>query len=370
MRKTTLLTLTFSLFAVSAMANQVTGQEVQIRKRIVTSTGANPIVLGEFDRDVEITSIPEEVLSFFQFFSGVETTDDNAFINFSSNSENDSIGPLLGKIMFDQGTPYNDQCPVINGGKAVTGCVATAMAQVMKYWQYPQSGKGEAIYTSSNGAKTYKFEEHPFDWNNILDTYTFSKLGNPNYNSTEATAISTLMLACGASVNMDYNYTGSGSYISRAYLALRDIFKFSPDIRYFESDNPNWEDWTESLQEEFDNGRPVIYGGTSTNGGHAFVLDGYKIETLESGNKRTRFHVNWGWNGAYDGWFLLRKLQPKEDNYSNLNQRIVINIHPDKKDDIKNTIVTSSNVQKVLKDGQLIIERNNIQYTIQGQRIQ
>ena len=369
MKKITLMTLSISLFVVNTMANQQISQDVQIQKRLVTSTGANPIVLGEFDHDVKISSIPKEVLSFFEFFSGIDQNDADAFISFSSNSENDSIGPLLGGIMFDQGTPYNDLCPIINGGRAVTGCVATAMAQVMKYWQHPQVGKGTVTYTSSNGAAQYNFAEHPFDWNNIIDTYTFSKLGNPNYTSAQANAVATLMLACGASVNMDYNYAGSGSYISNAYIALRDNFSFSSNIKYFESNSPNWDDWTTTLQNEFDNGRPVIYGGTSTGGGHAFVLDGYKIETLDSGNKRTRFHVNWGWNGEYNGWFLLRKLQPQDDNYSNLNQRIVINIYPDRKDGIEQTISKPTNAQKVLKDGQLIIQINDAQYTIQGQKI-
>ena len=276
--------------------------------------------------------------------------------------------------MYSQGTPYNDLCPVLNGGRAVTGCVATAMAQVMRYWRYPDVGTGTATYTSSRGAAEYNFANHPFDWDNMLETYTLSRLGVPNYNDTQATAIATLMLACGASVNMDYDYAGSSSNVVYTSAALRDYFKYSSNIRFYESNEPNWEDWTETLKEQFDRGLPVIYGGIATVDGHAFVLDGYKLGISETtGNPYTLFHVNWGWNGDYNGWFRLRNLRASEDhdNYSNMHQRMVVNIYPNgwqAIDDISEE--PQANSRKLIKDGRLLIERNNTLYSVQGQRIQ
>ncbi len=297
----------------------------------LVGNGADADVMCVFDNEVSsLENMPQELRSFLETYAAVSDRDaDEAFVSFRADNT-DTIGPLLGGIEYDQGTPYNDLCPVLNGARAVSGCVATAMAQVMRYWQYPAVGTGTAVYTSSNGAATYDFTKHPFAWSDMLETYTVSRFGGTtNYNADQATAVAELMLACGASVNMDYDAAGSGSYISHAYIALRDNFNYSSDIRYLESDNPDWDDWAEALRDQFDRKLPILYGGISTSGGHAFVLDGYYIETLASGNTRTRFHVNWGWNGLYNGWFLLPKLQPENnDNYSNLNQRIVINIYP------------------------------------------
>jgi len=337
---------------------------------VVLSTEDESVVLARFDRALPDREMPAEVRSFLETYVGVEAQDGSAFVHLEGTEE-DLVEPLLGDIEYDQVSPYNDQCPVLNGGRSMTGCVATAMAQVMRYWKYPAVGQGKATYTSSQGAAEYDFSAHPFDWNNILETYTYSRTGFANFNETEAKAVATLMLACGASVNMNYDYAGSGSYISNAYVAMRDHFCYSPDIRYFESDSPNWEDWTETLQEQFEKKQPILYGGVSTSGGHAFVLDGYMIETLESGNKRTLFHVNWGWNGKYNGWFLLRKLQPQEDNFSNLSQRIVINIHPSGGQGIED-VESNGAIQthKILRDGQLVIERNGHRFSAMGQRIQ
>ena len=292
--------------------------------------GNNMEVLAVFDGEVNsLSELPSHIRSFISLYDLVGD-DAESFVSMKNASDDESVLPLLGDIEFDQGTPYNNLCPVLNGGRAVTGCVATAMAQVMRYWKYPAVGEGTAVYTSSNGAATYDFAAHPFDWDNILNTYTISTFGGvTNYNTAQASAVAELMLACGASVNMDYDAAGSGSYISNAYTAMRDKFKYSPDIRYLETNDPDWDDWAEALSEQFHKGLPVLYGGVSTSGGHAFVLDGYYIDTLTSGNTRTLFHVNWGWNGSQNGYFLLPKLQPDgNDNYSNLNQRMVLNIYP------------------------------------------
>lgn len=372
MKKSALLLLALSLSTVQLLAAGSYRLVQRANHTQLISEDAQPIVLAEFDNPITLKSLPAEVRSLLSTYEGVE--DEAAYFAFAATSDNDSVGPLLGGIMYDQGTPYNDLCPIINGRRAVTGCVATAMAQVMRYWRYPDVGTGTATYTSSRGAAEYNFANHPFDWDNMLETYTLSRLGVPNYNDTQATAIATLMLACGASVNMDYDYAGSSSNVVYTSAALRDYFKYSSNIRFYESNEPNWEDWTETLKEQFDRGLPVIYGGIATVDGHAFVLDGYKLGISETtGNPYTLFHVNWGWNGDYNGWFRLRNLRASEDhdNYSNMHQRMVVNIYPNgwqAIDDISEE--PQANSRKLIKDGRLIIERNNTLYSVQGQRIQ
>ncbi len=369
MKKLVSLTLTMVLSAMTVMAISPYKMEKMAGHSVLKSTGEQAVVVAEFDHDEDITNMPVELQSLLDTYVGMES-DDAAFIQFAS-SENDSVCPLLGKIEYDQGKPYNNLCPILNDGRAVTGCVATAMAQIMRYWKHPKVGVGEATYTSSTGATTFVFSQHPFDWDNMLEQY-YSAMGYPTYNDNQATAVANLMLACGASVNMNYSQESSGSYISYSYNALRNHFGYSQDMKYYESDQPNWEDWTDNLKEQFDKSLPVLYAGTSTSGGHAFVLDGYKIEPTSTGGQRTMFHVNWGWGGHYNGWFLLRKLDPTgKDNYSNTNQRVVIDIRPVYPQAIEQTEAEKSvRAIKELRNGQVVIVRNNSIYTVQGQRIQ
>jgi hypothetical protein len=369
MKKLFFAVLALSLSVLTASAIDSYRMTYRNGQPVLVSSADQALVLAEFDQEVSLTSMPDEVRSFLQTYVGMDAEDESALVALQQ-ADNDSVGPLLGGILFDQGAPYNNLCPVLNGARSVTGCVATAMAEVMRYWQFPAVGTGTATYTSSKGATQYEFGKHPFDWNNMLETYTFSKMGKANFNDDQAAAVANLMLACGAAVNMNYDFAGSGSYISNAYIAMRDYFGYSPDIKYYESDSPNWDDWAETLQDQFDRKLPVLYAGTGTSGGHAFVLDGYKFERLESGTVRTRFHVNWGWNGAYNGWFLLRKLQPADDqeNYSNINQRMVVNIYPTYPQGIEEVEnqEPKAKSQKLLRDGQLLILRDGKTYNVLG----
>lgn len=363
MKKIASLTMTMVLSAMIVMATTPYTIENVGGHSVVKSTGEQAIVLAEFDHEVDIEHMPAEVRSFLDSYAAVEKGEAE-YVSFEEEII-DSVDPLLGEIKYDQGTPYNDLCPIINGARAVTGCVATAMAQVMRYWKYPQVGTGSATYTSSSGAATYYFADHPFDWDNMLETYSrFS-----GYTPDQGAAVANLMLACGASVNMNYDNAGSGSYISNSYKALKDNFGYTPNMKYYESDSPNWDDWAENLKEQFKKGFPVLYAGTATSGGHAFVLDGYRTELLEGGDTKTKFHVNWGWNGQYNGYFLLFRLQPDGDNYSNTNQRVVLDIYPNNYQAI-DAIEAESKATKELRNGQVVIIRNNRVYSVQGQRIE
>ena len=226
------------------------------------------------------------------------------------------VGPLI-TTKWGQDAPYNNLCPYNEsaGKRAVTGCVATAMAQVMKYWNYPEQGVGSNTYTPANhpeyGEQSANFGETTYDWANMTDTYGSS--------STQAQkdAVATLMYHCGVSVNMDYDYSqadtdhvGSGAPTAMVPESLKTYFKYAPSATYKYKDDFTNDQWIALLQHELDESRPVLYAGryvTSTGGGgHAFVCDGYRSDG--------KFHFNWGWNGNKDGYFAIGALNPGGGN--------------------------------------------------------
>jgi len=211
-----------------------------------------------------------------------------------------SVAPLLGGIKWDQGTPYNELCPTIStkySERTVTGCVATAMAQVMRYHQWPVTGKGLNTYTPDgySQALTVDFSKATYDWKNMTETY------NSLSTSTEKNAVATLMYHCGVAVNMDYGISSSASPTNMAK-ALIKYFSYDPNIQSYHRDYYTKSEWENMLKTELNAKRPVLYAGNSTDVGHQFVCDGYDSNNL--------FHFNWGWSGESDGYFELSALNP------------------------------------------------------------
>lgn len=209
------------------------------------------------------------------------------------------IAPRI-KTDWDQDAPYNSQCPIYGASRCYTGCVATAMAQVMNYWKYPERGKGSISYDSESIQKrlTLNFSLKAFDWDNMRDIY----LDN-NWTDAEAAAVAYLMKACGYAVKMDYGTDSSGAlamYISRG---LVKYFDYDPNISYVLRSSYPTSQWETMLYENLRDVGPVLYGGGSQiGGGHSFVCDGY------DGNGY--FHFNWGWTGMSNGYFSLDALDP------------------------------------------------------------
>ena len=229
------------------------------------------------------------------------------------------VTPLV-KSQWDQGAPYNNKCPTINGTRALTGCVATAMAQIMNYYQWPMRGRGSHSYVWKGKTLSMDFSEITFDWDNMQNTYSFQN------DSPEAQdAVATLMYACGISLDMNYGITESTAWIGNLpmcqyfdYIA-NYIHRGIVDISNAEVEN--------LVYNELTNNRPVIYCGQSITAGHAFVCDGYSYDGL--------FHINWGWGGYYDGYFLLNLLNPGNGGYGfNTDQEIVYGIYPSQKVEI------------------------------------
>lgn len=250
----------------------------------------------------------------------------------SADSSREEI-PVLIKTKWNQGAPFNNACPEDDGGKCVTGCVATAMAQVIKYHGYPSQGKGSHTYDWNDGTLSYDYENAVFDFSNMLDEY------GSDATEVERAAVANLMHACGVGVNMSYTSKESGAQDLNVAYALQEFFNYSSDIRYLDRELFSDNDWEDIVYEELKAGRPVIYGGhTKSNSGHEFICDGYKDGF---------FHINWGWGGMSDGYFSLSVLDPAEqgiggaqsesENGFTESQAIICGIHPKEEGDLRSS---------------------------------
>lgn len=218
----------------------------------------------------------------------------------STRATHAAVAPML-KTTWDQGAPYNNLAPADSkGDHAYTGCVATAMAQVMNYWNYPQKATGRGLLSAFpvgyTGTQSLNLGKQNIDWANMLNSYS------GNYTEAQANAVAWLMQACGYSCDMKYSVGGSGASSFRAALAFSKNFLYNKNIDYCQRDFYSASEWDELVYGELAAGRPVMYGGQSTSVGHQFVCDGY------DGNGY--FHFNWGWSGMSDGYFLLDALNP------------------------------------------------------------
>ena len=202
------------------------------------------------------------------------------------------VAPLL-STQWSQNSPFNMLCP----SNSVTGCVATAMAQVMKYWNYPQHGIGSHSYVHSTyGELTADFQSTTYDWNNMTNTYSNS---SPY---TQKLAVATLMYHCGVSVNMNYSPSASGASTTTVPNALITYFNYSTDAHFVSRTGYSDSQWITMLKADLDLSRPIQYEGVGSGGGHSFVCDGY--------NSSNYFHFNWGWAGYCDEYYSINNLAP------------------------------------------------------------
>lgn len=222
------------------------------------------------------------------------------------------VKPLLYST-WHQGCYYNSFFPDEPDGPCDhlwTGCVATAMSQVMKYYNFPVIGTGAYGYNSSYGFVEADFENTVYNWAEM------------DYHLTdEDSTVAELLYHTAISIHSQFFPNGTGAYDFDARDALVDYFKYSPDAHFY------WRasyqgDWKAMLRSELDAGRPVIYGGadSETNAGHTLVCDGYQDTSF--------FHFNWGWNGLYNGYFYLDSLIVG-NNYFDFQHDAVVGIRPD-----------------------------------------
>lgn len=217
----------------------------------------------------------------------------------STRTDRKVIAPMV-STRWDQDAPYNLECPKSRMKNTYTGCVATAMAQVMKYWNYPEVGQGSITYkaASLNKNLTLDFAAQKFDWSNMIDNYSTTE-----YTTEQANAVAYLMKACGYSVEMDYGLDSSGAFSFNIAPALIKYFNYDGNTRELLRLYYGPSEWEEMIYKELATVGPIIYGGQSAlDGGHSFVLDGY--------DGTGYFHFNWGWSGMSDGYFMLSALNP------------------------------------------------------------
>lgn len=222
-------------------------------------------------------------------------------------SENkEPIEPLL-KTRWGQDKPYNNLCPTERENANViypTGCVATAMAQVMYYHQYPEKGTGNITYSFQDRILSADFNNTYYQWRLMTPTY---KKGQ--YSDESALAVATLMYQCGVSIKMQYNVGGSGAFSYNAATALRKNFGYHENLQIHYRDYYTAKEWINKVYNELKAGRPIIYTGVDeNNGGHCFVVDGY--------DQNNFVHVNWGWDGVNDGYYDIALLNPSGNKFS------------------------------------------------------
>lgn len=230
-----------------------------------------------------------------------------------------SFDPLL-STKWNQGEPYNLLCPkATNGNNYPSGCVATALSQIMKYHSFPVKGIGEKQYSfkpaEGVGEILYaNFGETTYEWDKMLDDY---KKGE--YSEEEGNAVATIMLHCGVAVEMNYTPSGSGAYSSEAQSGLIKYFGYNENIGIVYRQYYSLEQWMDMVFSELNEKRPIYYAGSDqSRGGHAFVIDGYNAEGL--------VHVNWGWgpNGG-NGFYDITLLNPSGYQFS-IGQNMLLGI--------------------------------------------
>ena len=241
------------------------------------------------------------------------------------------VAPML-TTTWKQGAPYNTLCPTDSlNRKTISGCVAIAMAQVMKYWNHPAQGVGSySYYTANCGTMSANFGATTYDWTHMSNSLTSV---SPSVNIN---AVATLVYHAGVSAKMSYGYSSSGATTTSANnlttitgeRALRTYFKYDKALHSVRRDVVGDSVWNALLEGELLAGRPVIFSGRDTSGGHAFVCDG--------GNNAGLYHINWGWGGYCDGYYQTGALNPapggeggNATSHYNLQNKMIVGIQPD-----------------------------------------
>lgn len=222
-----------------------------------------------------------------------------------------AVGPLM-RTHWDQSPYYNALCPfnTTANDRAVTGCVATTMAQIMKYWNYPATGVGSYSYTPPASGDGFAY---PTLSANFAHTYNWANMPNL-VNSANYSDVAQLMYDCGVSVAMGYDVAaqgGSGAYVQQAEVwgnwpsaesSFKNHFLYNPNtLQGVNLTDYTVDQWFQMMKAEIQAGRVVQYEGADpTQGGHTWVMDGYDANNL--------MHMNWGWGGSYDGYFATTNL--------------------------------------------------------------
>lgn len=234
----------------------------------------------------------------------------------------------LGTKKWGQDTPYNNMCPMVDGQQSVTGCVCTALCEIMRYHQWPTKGNGTlpsySYTTDKNKTRTQSGHEltATYDWNNMPNSYS-------SYNSTQATNVAQLMFDVGVMIQSAYNGAdgintyGTGAFGQDVIPALVKYMDYDSSATFCYRDNYSTTRWAEMMRQEIDANRPMMYGGADKDGsGHEFVVDGYKSDNM--------FYINWGWDGEDNGFFAISNFKIDRDYDFTYGQDCIMGIQKNK----------------------------------------
>lgn len=308
---------------------------------IVSADDRTPTILGYADSgSINMEALPDGLLYMLDGYTEqIRGLQD--YVQIQSHGAKQSpasavrtpITPMI-TSHWNQSKPYNYQCPEIDGERTVTGCVVTAMAQLMYFHKWPQdpctSIPGYTITAKDKNKANVSLtvdgvDATTFGWNDMKANYADNETG------TAADAVAQLMKYCGVAVCMKYGLSangGSAAYSEAIPYALKEYFGYDGGVHHTYRKNYDYVEWVNLIYSELAEGRPVALGGQSMGGGHAFVCDGYDTDDY--------FHINWGWGGESDGYFRLSVLQPREqgiggsstlDGFS-FTQNAIIGIQP------------------------------------------
>lgn len=276
---------------------------------ILSADDSMPAVLADVEgASFDYDKIPENMkwwLSQYDYSIYSYATKGKKYVSAEAKTD---IAPLLGGIAWNQDFPYNLKCPEYEGFNAFTGCVATAMAQIMRMHKWPKQGTGKCEYDCDfqydydydNDTPLTKtitlsadLSKSTYQWDKMPETYFGLETMEQKF------AVAQLMYDCGVASEMSYGLSGSGAYDSNAYRALIVNFNYDKNAKCLERYLYEDDEWETMVYENLRKGLPLFYGGAANNGtAHAFVCDGYRAD----GNL---FHFNWGWGGLDDGYFLM-----------------------------------------------------------------
>lgn len=237
-------------------------------------------------------------------------------------------GKYLETPAYDQESPYNLKCPNVKESgrthQALTGCVATAMAEVIRYHEWPEKGSGTiggysytSDYRQTVNIPSFSIDSHSYNYTLMPFSYSGSETTAQN------DAIAQLMYDCGVMVEAAYNYeSGTGAYSENIVSALSEHMGYSASAQHIYRQAYTDAEWTKLIQKEINEGRPIIYSGVdSDGGGHQFVCDGY--------DTRDYIRINWGWGGDDNGYFALNLKVPGRYTFSE-DQTMIVGLEPDK----------------------------------------
>ncbi|HNW88617.1 MAG TPA: thiol protease/hemagglutinin PrtT [Bacteroidales bacterium] len=281
---------------------------------------AIPVLGYSFQDDFSSDNLPSNVQDWLQSYSkeiksiiDLKISNNSTLVEWNNFLNNNfpkalaAVSPLL-STTWNQDCYYNASCPSDASGPCshvYAGCVATAMAQIMKYWEWPVTGNGSHTYTHATyGTQSANYGATTYNWGAMPDDVTSSN-----------SSVAILLKHCGVSVDMNYGWDGSGAYSSDIPDALINYFGYQNTATYVYQSDYSSAAWISLLKSELDAGRPMEYSGNNGSSGHAFVCDGY--------NSSNYFHFNWGWSGSYNGYFYIGALDPGSHAFDYDNAAVI-----------------------------------------------